>query len=116
MFEPLPGVSLGGLNPVNDVQLMPLLGSPHPLVDVVNILAMAGIMLFALFRIGLLAFIAAGCFTGFTWQITTLDSGAWTGPSTMVNAVFALSIAAYAAYVALGGRSLLGDPVLEDSR
>jgi hypothetical protein len=68
-----------------------------------------------LLRVGLLATVAMWLFDLGAREILTLNAAAWEGPVALVCGVTLLAVAAYAAWIALGGRSLLESAEAESS-
>ena len=84
-----------------------VLSSPHPVLDVALVALTLSLSFAVLLRVGLLAGIAMWLFDWGAEEILTLNVAAWEGPAALVLGVFLLAVAAYAAWTALGGRSLL---------
>jgi hypothetical protein len=87
-----------------------VLGSAHPVLDVALTALTLSLSFAVLLRVGLLAGIAMWLFEWGARAILTLNVSVWEGPLALVFGVFLLAVAAYAAWTALGGRSLLDNP------
>ncbi|MCZ6600275.1 MAG: hypothetical protein O7A07_05490, partial [Acidobacteria bacterium] len=92
-----------------------VLGSPHPVLDAALSAVTLSLSFVVLLRIGLLAAVAMWLFDWGARNILTLNAAAWEGPVALVFGVTLLAVAAYAAWIALGGRSLLDSPEADSS-
>jgi serine/threonine-protein kinase len=91
------------------------LASPHPVLDAALSAVTLSLSFVVLLRVGLLAGIAMWLFDWGARDILTLNAAAWEGPVALVYGVTLLAVAAYAAWTALGGRSLLESAEAESS-
>jgi serine/threonine-protein kinase len=87
------------------------LGSTQLVLDVALHVIVMGLTLFVVLRIGLVAAFTLWLFDWGCGAIRTLDPSSWTGPAALVIALMLLAVAACAAVIALGDRTLLQDEV-----
>jgi serine/threonine-protein kinase len=91
--------------------VLPVLDSPHAVLDAVIRGVVMGLTLIVTLRVGLVALASMTLFEYGLQGVRTLDPSSWIGPMAMVHLVALLGVAAHAAAVALGGRAVLQEEV-----